>query len=127
MYLFWCSVNYRLRNYCCKSREDWRQSCSMCHRAGPSLSAYNYDSAYGKRALMVMYRGIMEQVFAPRALSASFYSFPYLAPLLQATSESVILAKRLWLGCGWIVGFMKINYRFYTGCFASSTSRLFIR
>ncbi|KAK6934764.1 Strawberry notch, helicase C domain, partial [Dillenia turbinata] len=30
-------------------------------RAGPSLSAYNYDSSYGKRALMVMYRGIMEQ------------------------------------------------------------------
>ncbi|CAJ2659104.1 unnamed protein product [Trifolium pratense] len=29
-------------------------------RAGPSLSAYNYDSAYGKRALMVLYRGIME-------------------------------------------------------------------
>ncbi|KAK0597074.1 hypothetical protein LWI29_021592 [Acer saccharum] len=30
-------------------------------RAGPSLSAYNYDSAFGKKALMVMYRGIMEQ------------------------------------------------------------------
>ncbi|OMO68935.1 Protein strawberry notch-like protein [Corchorus capsularis] len=30
-------------------------------RAGPSLSAYNYDSSYGKKALMVMYRGIMEQ------------------------------------------------------------------
>ncbi|XP_058201467.1 protein FORGETTER 1-like isoform X3 [Rhododendron vialii] len=30
-------------------------------RAGPSLSAYNYDSAYGKRALMMMYSGIMEQ------------------------------------------------------------------
>ncbi|XP_004488559.1 protein FORGETTER 1 [Cicer arietinum] len=29
-------------------------------RAGPSLSAYNYDSAYGKRALMNLYRGIME-------------------------------------------------------------------
>ncbi|KAI8553226.1 hypothetical protein RHMOL_Rhmol06G0327600 [Rhododendron molle] len=34
-------------------------------RAGPSLSAYNYDSAYGKRALMVMYRGIMEQDALP--------------------------------------------------------------
>lgn len=34
----------------------------MYCRAGPSLSAYNYDSAYGKRALMAMYRGIMEQV-----------------------------------------------------------------
>ena len=32
-------------------------------RAGPSLSAYNYDSAYGKRALMMMYKGIMEQVY----------------------------------------------------------------
>ncbi|PSS06282.1 Protein strawberry notch like [Actinidia chinensis var. chinensis] len=32
-------------------------------RAGPSLSAYNYDSTYGKKALMVMYRGIMEQAF----------------------------------------------------------------
>ncbi|XP_073000947.1 LOW QUALITY PROTEIN: protein FORGETTER 1 [Typha latifolia] len=30
-------------------------------RAGPSLSAFNYDSNYGKRALMMMYRGIMEQ------------------------------------------------------------------
>ncbi|KAJ8762665.1 hypothetical protein K2173_010686 [Erythroxylum novogranatense] len=29
-------------------------------RAGPSLSAYNYDGAYGKKALMVMYRGLME-------------------------------------------------------------------
>uniref|UniRef100_A0A5B6Z3P0 Uncharacterized protein n=1 Tax=Davidia involucrata TaxID=16924 RepID=A0A5B6Z3P0_DAVIN len=34
-------------------------------RAGPTLSAYNYDSAYGKRALMVMYRGIMEQDSLP--------------------------------------------------------------
>lgn len=34
-------------------------------RAGPSLSAYNYDSAYGKKALMVMYRGIMEQDTMP--------------------------------------------------------------
>ncbi|XP_052207187.1 protein FORGETTER 1 [Diospyros lotus] len=30
-------------------------------RAGPSLSAYNYDSYYGKKALTVFYRGIMEQ------------------------------------------------------------------
>uniref|UniRef100_A0A7N2LLW7 PHD-type domain-containing protein n=1 Tax=Quercus lobata TaxID=97700 RepID=A0A7N2LLW7_QUELO len=34
-------------------------------RAGPSLSAYNYDSAYGKRALVVMYKGIMEQDSLP--------------------------------------------------------------
>ncbi|KAJ8425969.1 hypothetical protein Cgig2_009507 [Carnegiea gigantea] len=34
-------------------------------RAGPSLSGYNYDSAYGKRALMIMYRGIMEQDSLP--------------------------------------------------------------
>ncbi|KAF6136594.1 hypothetical protein GIB67_016050 [Kingdonia uniflora] len=34
-------------------------------RAGPSLSAYNYDSAYGKKALMMMYRGIMEQDHLP--------------------------------------------------------------
>ncbi|KAI3945077.1 hypothetical protein MKW98_009881 [Papaver atlanticum] len=34
-------------------------------RAGPSLSAYNYDSAYGKRALMMMYKGIMEQEALP--------------------------------------------------------------
>lgn len=34
-------------------------------RAGPTLSAYNYDSAYGKKALMVMYRGIMEQDTLP--------------------------------------------------------------
>ncbi|KAH7536674.1 hypothetical protein FEM48_Zijuj03G0009500 [Ziziphus jujuba var. spinosa] len=30
-------------------------------RAGLTLSAYNYDSAYGKRALMLMYKGILEQ------------------------------------------------------------------
>uniref|UniRef100_J3MRB3 PHD-type domain-containing protein n=1 Tax=Oryza brachyantha TaxID=4533 RepID=J3MRB3_ORYBR len=30
-------------------------------RAGPSLSAFNYDSIYGKKALMMMYRGILEQ------------------------------------------------------------------
>ncbi|KAH7839686.1 hypothetical protein Vadar_007346 [Vaccinium darrowii] len=34
-------------------------------RAGPSLSAYNYDSAYGKKALMLMYKGIMEQDSLP--------------------------------------------------------------
>lgn len=34
-------------------------------RAGLSLSAYNYDSAYGKRALEKMYRGIMEQESLP--------------------------------------------------------------
>ncbi|XP_047315332.1 protein FORGETTER 1 [Impatiens glandulifera] len=34
-------------------------------RAGPTLSAFNYDSTYGKRALMVMYRGIMEQDSLP--------------------------------------------------------------
>jgi hypothetical protein len=34
-------------------------------RAGPSLSAYNYDSPYGKRALVMMYRGIMEQDSLP--------------------------------------------------------------
>ncbi|KAB1212844.1 hypothetical protein CJ030_MR5G010144 [Morella rubra] len=33
--------------------------------AGPTLSAYNYDSAYGKRALTVMYKGIMEQDSLP--------------------------------------------------------------
>ncbi|KAL5214680.1 hypothetical protein ABZP36_003832 [Zizania latifolia] len=30
-------------------------------RAGPSLNAFNYDSNYGKKALTIMYRGIMEQ------------------------------------------------------------------
>ncbi|KAH9315300.1 hypothetical protein KI387_023927, partial [Taxus chinensis] len=34
-------------------------------RAGPSLSAYNYDSTYGKKALSMMYRGIMEQSDLP--------------------------------------------------------------
>nr|GEX46630.1 protein FORGETTER 1 isoform X2 [Tanacetum cinerariifolium] len=34
-------------------------------RAGPSLSAYNYDSSYGKKALVMMYRGIMEQDSLP--------------------------------------------------------------
>ncbi|KAF3325766.1 protein strawberry notch 1 [Carex littledalei] len=30
-------------------------------RAGPSMSAFNYDSTYGRKALVAMYRGIMEQ------------------------------------------------------------------
>ncbi|KAH7423992.1 hypothetical protein KP509_12G084500 [Ceratopteris richardii] len=34
-------------------------------RAGPSLSAYNYDSIYGKKALALMYRSIMEQCESP--------------------------------------------------------------
>ncbi|KAL5568778.1 hypothetical protein UlMin_025353 [Ulmus minor] len=34
-------------------------------RAGPTLSAYNYDSAYGKKALVMMYRGILEQDTLP--------------------------------------------------------------
>lgn len=34
-------------------------------RAGPSLSGYNYDSTYGKRALVMLYRGIMEQDSLP--------------------------------------------------------------
>ncbi|XP_004293788.1 PREDICTED: protein strawberry notch homolog 1 [Fragaria vesca subsp. vesca] len=34
-------------------------------RAGPSLSAYNYDSAYGKKALILMYKGILEQDALP--------------------------------------------------------------
>ncbi|EXB51233.1 hypothetical protein L484_019226 [Morus notabilis] len=34
-------------------------------RAGLSLKEYNYDSAYGKRALVMMYKGIMEQDVLP--------------------------------------------------------------
>lgn len=34
-------------------------------RAGPSLSAYNYDSVYGKRALHMMYKAIIEQSDQP--------------------------------------------------------------
>ncbi|EFJ35303.1 hypothetical protein SELMODRAFT_270385, partial [Selaginella moellendorffii] len=34
-------------------------------RAGPSLSAFNYDSAYGKKALSMMYKSVMEQVDLP--------------------------------------------------------------
>ncbi|XP_057765219.1 protein FORGETTER 1 [Salvia miltiorrhiza] len=30
-------------------------------RAGPSLSAYNYDSAFGKKALMLLYKGLNDQ------------------------------------------------------------------
>ncbi|KAJ7530305.1 hypothetical protein O6H91_15G088700 [Diphasiastrum complanatum] len=34
-------------------------------RAGPSLSAYNYDSIYGKKALAMMYKSVMEQIDIP--------------------------------------------------------------
>ncbi|MBA0783450.1 hypothetical protein Gotri_001160 [Gossypium trilobum] len=43
------------------------QASAPEYRAGPTLSAYNYDSSYGKKALMVMYRGIMEQDNLPVA------------------------------------------------------------
>ncbi|XP_045799653.1 protein FORGETTER 1-like isoform X4 [Trifolium pratense] len=41
-------------------------------RAGPSLSAYNYENDYGKRALENLYKGIMEQDpdFSKQATSA---------------------------------------------------------
>ncbi|TYJ95612.1 protein strawberry notch [Cucumis melo var. makuwa] len=41
------------------------QTSAPEYRAGLSLSAYNYDSAYGKTALTMMYRGIMEQDALP--------------------------------------------------------------
>ncbi|AQK46033.1 RING/FYVE/PHD zinc finger superfamily protein [Zea mays] len=44
-------------------------------RAGPSLSAFNYDSNYGKKALTMMYRGIMEQVYT---ITINFMVFPIL-------------------------------------------------
>ncbi|KAL4201430.1 hypothetical protein AMTRI_Chr02g216010 [Amborella trichopoda] len=34
-------------------------------RAGPSLSAFNYDSNFGKRALSMLYKAIMEQTELP--------------------------------------------------------------
>lgn len=58
-------------------------------RAGPSLSAYNYDSAYGKKALMVMYRGIMEQV----SIISSFWcyrtSFPHICSFYAIGSSLI--------------------------------------
>lgn len=45
-------------------------------RAGPSLNAYNYDSLYGKKALALMYRSIMEQC-----------DFPVLPPGCSSDSE----------------------------------------
>lgn len=50
---------------------------SFCYlyRAGPSLSAFNYDSNYGKRALAMMYRGIMEQVFIAVSVQTYFVIF----------------------------------------------------
>ncbi|XP_059661911.1 protein FORGETTER 1 isoform X2 [Cornus florida] len=45
-------------------------------RAGPTLSAYNYDSAYGKRALTMLYRGIMEQDSLPVVPPGCSYEKP---------------------------------------------------
>jgi len=36
-------------------------SCEL-YRAGPSLNAYNYESDYGKRALELLYSGILGEV-----------------------------------------------------------------
>ncbi|XP_020401317.1 protein FORGETTER 1 isoform X1 [Zea mays] len=51
-------------------------------RAGPSLSAFNYDSNYGKKALTMMYRGIMEQ--------DAFPVVPFECSENQATLEEFI-------------------------------------
>ncbi|KAI3997045.1 hypothetical protein MKX01_021321 [Papaver californicum] len=56
-------------------------------RAGPSLSAYNYDSGYGKRALMMMYKGIMEQEALPVLL-------PGCSPLKPYTVQDFIIKAK---------------------------------
>lgn len=69
-----------LLSICCKSDYDNMQSDGSFQllliycRAGPSLSAYNYDSSYGKRALVMLYRGIMEQVSITFARYCHFLS-----------------------------------------------------
>jgi hypothetical protein len=45
-------------------------------RAGPSLSAFNYDSNYGKKALTMVYKGIMEQVCIITVI-LFFYDFSF--------------------------------------------------
>lgn len=60
-------------------------------RAGLSLSAYNYDSLYGKKALMMMYRGIMDLV-------QQFVKFSYTIVLYYAlVNKHVMLADILQL------------------------------
>lgn len=63
------------------------------HRAGLSLSAYNYDCSYGKKALMMMYKGIMEQVLLidmNSNISASCQSFIVLTYLHQQDPLPVV-------------------------------------
>ncbi|KAI3500206.1 hypothetical protein L1887_36024 [Cichorium endivia] len=52
----------RFASIVAKSLESLGALTQGDRRAGSSLSACNYDSSYGKKALLMMYRGIMEQV-----------------------------------------------------------------
>ncbi|KAJ9540012.1 hypothetical protein OSB04_026518 [Centaurea solstitialis] len=50
---------------CSPERSTWIGNCPLFFL---SHSAYNYDSSYGKKALLMMYRGIMEQDSLPVVL-----------------------------------------------------------
>lgn len=65
--VWWCEVNLyifksKTNTFRLLQATNLSTYCCLCCRAGPSLSAYNYDSAYGKRALVKLYKGILEQV-----------------------------------------------------------------
>ncbi|XP_043701868.1 protein FORGETTER 1 isoform X2 [Telopea speciosissima] len=77
-------------------------------RAGLSLSAYNYDSTYGKRALMMMYRGIMEQdslpVVPPGCSSERPESIQEFIIKAKAALVSVGIVRDTLLGNGKVIG-----------------------
>ncbi|XP_044468508.1 protein FORGETTER 1 [Mangifera indica] len=77
-------------------------------RAGPTLSAYNYDSAFGKKALMVMYKGIMEQddlpVVPPGCLSEKPETIEEFMIKAKAALVSVGIVRDTVLGNGKISG-----------------------
>ncbi|KAK4786922.1 hypothetical protein SAY86_010755 [Trapa natans] len=79
-------------------------------RAGPSLSAYNYDSTYGKKALMMMYRGIMEldplPVVPPGCLSEEYDKIQDFMLKAKAALVSVGIVRDTVLGNG------KDNFKF---------------
>ncbi|CAN0901876.1 Protein FORGETTER 1 [Linum grandiflorum] len=63
-------------------------------RAGPSLSAYNYDSVYGRRALVAMYKGIMEQDTLPVVPPGCSSEKP------ETTQEFILQAKAALISVG---------------------------
>lgn len=72
------------------------EMCSF--RAGPSLNAFNYDSVYGKKALVSTYKSIMDQVgFLDVFISLCKSSWVFDTNHIWPTSLVVLAEGQIWL------------------------------